>query len=551
MQMLKKRKTTKYVILCIALLVCITIAILSGAQPYNTAVDTPITPTENATLNNTYGAFYHGSTYRYTDYRKVEDMHSGAITDDTTVVTVDGTKAHGSQENPFVIDSVSVWNAFVADMADTSSGVLDCGKNKYFVLAKDLDFNGLTFKPVNCFKGTFYGLGYTISNVTLSNLNSYGGLFNYGYGFTITDLNNSSYSYTDVKRYVGGIVGAAIEDYQILNCHTKGSILGLTQTGYSYQIGGIVGFSSGGDNIASSASNVNHTVYRCSAEYSASGIRTTSTDAPVVGGIIGSVWHKSNPSILDCYSIVKAGNNNLTNDSALYAGVVGIVCESGALSIENCATDIYIDNLELIKYPMLGGLGGIWMNNTAYQTSSITVKNVYLVSQGRNTGGADVTFYPFTNYYYQDNVVNNINFDFLNVNYAGNGSIYGYNYSVSGVKGTVKAISASTMLSSVSDLWAAAKDGSNALSASIWDKDKINTNYSIEDSPVINNLQKEQFDVEFYNYKNSADEGIGIASIKYDYGSMGITLSAPTAPDANHKFVGWTTDKSGEQDPFT
>ncbi|MDE7209070.1 MAG: InlB B-repeat-containing protein, partial [Clostridia bacterium] len=549
--MLKKRKSIKYLIMSIALLLCITIAIMSGAQSFDSVGSTPTTPMADATLNATYGALFNGSTYRYTDYTKVEDMHSGAITDDTTVVTVDSAKPHGSQENPFVIDSISKWNAFVADMSNTSSGITNYGAGSYFVLAKDLDFSSSTFTPVNHFDGTFYGLGHTISNITLSNINTYGGLFNCGYNFTITDLNNSNYSFTDVKRYVGGIVGAAIENYKILNCHASGSVVGLTQTAYSYQIGGIVGFSSGGDGIASTASNVNHTIYRCSAKYNASGIRTTSSDAPVVGGIIGSVWHKSVPSILDCYSVVNASNNNLSNGSALYTGLVGIICESGALRIENCATNNYIDNIDLIKYPMLGGLGGIWLNNTAYQTSSISVKNVYLVSQGRNTGGADVTFSPLTNYNHQESVVNKINFDFQNVNYAGSGAMYGYNTSSTGVKGTTNAISVSTRLSSISDLWTAAKDINNDLSNYIWDKNKINIDYTIDNSPVINKIVKEQFDVEFFNYKNSKDEGLAVSTIKYDYGDTSITLSAPTEPDANHKFVGWTTDKSGEQTPLT
>ena len=107
MQVLKKRKLTKYIIISIALLLCAIIAILSGVQLFYVVENTPVTPMANATLNTTYGALFHGSTYRYTDYTKVEDMHSGAISDDTTVVTVDSTKPHGSQANPFVVDSIS------------------------------------------------------------------------------------------------------------------------------------------------------------------------------------------------------------------------------------------------------------------------------------------------------------------------------------------------------------------------------------------------------------------------------------------------------------
>ena len=60
----------------------------------------------------------------------------------------------------------SRWNAFVADMANTTSGIIDHGKGKFFALACDLDFNGITFAPVNNFAGKFYGLGHTISNIT-------------------------------------------------------------------------------------------------------------------------------------------------------------------------------------------------------------------------------------------------------------------------------------------------------------------------------------------------------------------------------------------------
>ena len=43
---------------------------------------------------------------------------------------------------------------------------------------------------------------------------------------------------------------------------------------------------------------------------------------------------------------------------------------------------------------------------------------------------------------------------------------------------------------------------------------------------------------------------MGIDEIKYD-GGTAFDLPTPTAPDSNHRFVGWTTDKSGESAPFT
>ncbi|MDE7348678.1 MAG: InlB B-repeat-containing protein, partial [Clostridia bacterium] len=76
------------------------------------------------------------------------------------------------------------------------------------------------------------------------------------------------------------------------------------------------------------------------------------------------------------------------------------------------------------------------------------------------------------------------------------------------------------------------------------------SSYTFDDSPIVNKLQQDQFDIEFLNYKGTLDEPTDVTAIKYDYGATGIKLSVPTA-DSNHKFVGWTTDKSGESTPFT
>ncbi|MCX4363853.1 MAG: hypothetical protein OSJ74_10830, partial [Clostridia bacterium] len=150
------------IILCAIALICT--GIFSPIGVGNDGIK--ITQTASGAVNPTYGSFFHGSTYRYTDSTKVEAAHNGSISDDTTLVTVDSSYAHGTQKNPYVIDSIARWNAFAADMNATASGITNYGAGAYFVLACDLDFNGINFTPVSRFDGAFYGLGHTIKNVS-------------------------------------------------------------------------------------------------------------------------------------------------------------------------------------------------------------------------------------------------------------------------------------------------------------------------------------------------------------------------------------------------
>ncbi|MDE6474673.1 MAG: InlB B-repeat-containing protein, partial [Clostridia bacterium] len=541
--MLKKSKSTKYIVLCIALLLCITIAILSGAQPYNTAVDTPITPitpTADATLNSTYGALFHGSTYIYTDYRKVEDMHSGAITDDTTAITIDSTKPHGSQENPFVIDSTAKWNAFAADMNNTSSGITDCGAGDYFVLAKDLDFGSSTFTPVSQFRGTFYGLGHTIKNVTHSSGNAldHSGIFRMLVNApTVTDLNVANATFTDVGYNVGGICGYA-DGANILNCHAEGTFSRTTRLNIQINSGGILGSAYGTNDVL---------VYRCSANYMGTFWANTPNGA-LSGAIVGGTGGVAKITILDCYGKGVIDHNSSTAD-VYVGGVLGAAADkSGAVRIENGVSYIYQQNVQNTTASHVASVLGFWAGAAA--PSSLIIKNVYASGRGSKNG---TVFYINPTMYVKDHAsrINAMPLTVDNVNWYAAAtpscdSWYGELL-------TAKAPSQTHRYSgSETDFWAAAQNESKLPSAIWLNKSSIDlTNYTIESSPVINKFVKEQFDIEFYNYKNNSDESIGVTSIKYDYGATGITLSAPTAPDANHKFVGWTTDLSGNGDVFT
>ncbi|MDE7209781.1 MAG: InlB B-repeat-containing protein, partial [Clostridia bacterium] len=513
---------------------------MSGAQSFDSVENMPIKSMTDTTLNETYGELFPGSTYRYTDYRKVENMHSGAITDDNTVVTVDSTEPHGSQKNPFVIDSVSKWNDFAADINDTSDGITNYGADNYFVLTKDLDFSSSTFTPLTRFDGTFYGLGHTLKNITHSfgNILHHSGIFKMLLNkANITDLNVDNATFTDVGYNVGGIAGYT-DGASILNCHATGTFSRTTRLNIQVNSGAILG-SVYGDNDT--------LVYRCSGSYTGTFFANT-TNGGLNGSIVGGTGGPANLTLLDCYGKGIMSLNNPSAD-AYVGGVLGAVADkSGAVRIENGVSYIYQQNVQNTTASHVASVLGFWAGASA--PSNLTIKNVYASGRGSKNG---TEFYINPTMYVNDHStrVNSMPLTVENVNWyaaatPSQDSWYGELL-------TARAPSQTHRYSgSEADFWSAAQN-SSALPSAIWvNKSSIDlTNYTIDSSPVINKLVKEQFDVEFLNYKNNSDESTNVKSITYDYGVAGTKLSAPTAPDANHKFVGWTIDKSGAGDVFT
>ena len=330
MDIRKKKKgiTASVVIIALcSIILLFTIGILGPISDKNSGNRVGIESIASATLNSTYGSLHHGSTYRYTDYTKVEQAHSGTITDDTSVVVVDSTKPHGSQENPYVIDSITGWNAFSTDMGDATSGITNYGKDKYFVLTKDLDFNGVNFKPVQRFDGTFYGLGHTFSNISLNCAGNHNGLFRIIQYGTVADLNNYNYNFTNIEKNVGGII-AYIHNGYILNCHAQGRMSRTSKSSQQICFGGISG---GAHSLSGETSN--SVFYRCSAKIIVSGIDTNKDS--LSGGIVGIAWHPTSIAILDCHSDLTVDQTTV-GIPFYYGSMAGILSECGLARIENC-----------------------------------------------------------------------------------------------------------------------------------------------------------------------------------------------------------------------
>ncbi|MDE7216091.1 MAG: hypothetical protein K2O08_04725, partial [Clostridia bacterium] len=557
MDIRKKRKGLAAITIIMAMCCITLLLIFIASNPVldkNAGNKTILESTASATLNSTYDSLYHGSTYKYTDYRKVEQTHSGAITDDTTTVYVDLTQPHGSQENPYVIDSIARWNAFAADMGDTTSGIKDNGNDQYFVLTKDLDFDGVTFNAVPLFCGTFYGLGHTLSNITCNaNRNHFGVFKTTNRSAVFADLNVVDYSYSNAAM-AGAIVGISYitsglkSENKFLNCHTKGEVI-RHSNGLDLKVGGIIGHA---DNSTVSSELL---FYRCSAQLNGVCDEPNLPYEATYGPFTGQILNKMRTTILDCYGEVNVNIVSI-NKIGYYVGILPYVNTlSEPIRIENCVGSIRVDGNANVASGLIKGANsviGMTNNTSAVKAPSVNIKNVYVKGEAEQNGTV-YTLYPHTTSSTVNTYFGNPTFTATNVNYAGSGSnMFPLN---SGSISTTKLNNASTKVASVDQLWANSK-AETAFLNDIWtNKSAIGGTYTVETSPVRNvSFDTDDISAKFRHLTKTAsgysEDGVGVSDITCNYAD-GTALPTASGADSNHKFVGWTTDKSGESGSFT
>ena len=226
-----------------------------------------------ATVNIRYNNTQFNKTHTF--YVKVEDS-CGNYTTKELVITNTLIKT----EQDFVEFSNAVDN--------NDATLRNSFENQTVTLTKDLDLTGIEFKPIGSagkpFKGTFNGLGHTISNININSTTVYTGLFGYLENATIKDVGIESGSINSQKAYVGGIAGYAKGNTTIENCYNNASI-----TSVANQVGGIIGYATGKTQILN-----------C---YNTGDITGNKDVAGIVGKTLGEV------SIENCYNIgVVTGN---------------------------------------------------------------------------------------------------------------------------------------------------------------------------------------------------------------------------------------------------
>ncbi|MDE6471645.1 MAG: hypothetical protein K2L52_01300, partial [Clostridia bacterium] len=512
----------------------------------STPLARPTTPTTGG-----FSYFANGVKYVFTDKDKVDGFKAGTEQFDISTVVVNSSDVQGTQTNPHVITSIDEWEVFVKKMATDSTH----GTGQYYVLGNDLDFDGVAFHPVVNFNGTFYGLGYSLKNITCATwqywtgsayanigtssvaLGGFGAFCRLNDG-TITDLIVTDYSYQNVPQnqtyysnhgpYVGGIVGSSYGNNNILNCHTTGEIKSTVSYSTYAISGGIVGM----HNIA----NKTLLTYRCSSELDVS---VKCGSAPVTGGMVG--YPVSGLTVVyDCVANVRnphtsasdyiGASVSLARGNVTIENFVGTttITPSSSSAGSNCGlVGVDTNNVTLkIKNTYFEGLKGI---------ASATTKNPIYAVIGRVKA-----------------VANNV----ININVVKTSAKY--STLSSGTSDALSNISSEPNEFSNSDLMLASAKTffSGSQYSNIWDTSKIGGSYDPDNSPVRNYL------VATITFKNllSGDKEENIVSVPTnDYmtgdelpnASNNANFASYIASKTNHIFKGWTNDPTGNSEPFT
>ncbi|WP_151908886.1 GLUG motif-containing protein [Pseudoprevotella muciniphila] len=309
----------------------------------------------------------------------------------------------GRAESPYIISTT--------DHMDYLATQVNAGytyRNKYFLLANDLDYAGKTYNVIGryvkmetggasyYFQGIFDGGGHTIRNVTIdagagswADDNAYIALFgNVGPSAEIKNLTLGGTSTFKARKDVGGIVGSADGSetswIYIGNCHVESGVTIEPSEPYNNEnIGGIVGWGNCCiiENCTSAATvtahdELSHFVGGIVGRiYGKARIENCVNSGSVsgnyaVGGIVGKIDNgkgtdlniKNNVNVASVTGNLYAGGvvGMLDGNATLTGNAVGGACTIGALGVENSTqgTDTGIDVTHLYTVHFLSYIDG-------------------------------------------------------------------------------------------------------------------------------------------------------------------------------------------------
>ena len=310
-----------------------------------------------------------GTKYQYVS--RDLTSYSGAERVSEVSELVAGNKYHISSAE----DLVALAN-FVKNGADTTGSI--------FMFDNDIDMSGVTgFEGIgtssNAFKGTVYGNGHVVENMTINTSSSFQGLFGNINQSTIKDLGVVNANVTG-GGFTGILVGQA-ENSQISNAYTSGTV-----TSNGTWVGGLVGYLKD-----STATNV----------YSTADVKGNDG----VGGLIGC----SDGSIVE-----KAfATGKVTASAGIAGGLFGGMNNGGTVKNSYATGDVNG------KFAV-GGFVGV-INNASITYTFDTVYSTGRVSGSENVGGFIGCIIPDTT----TNIKNAVYNRSTGVDAVGNGSATG------------------------------------------------------------------------------------------------------------------------------
>ena len=248
----------------------------------------------------------------------------------------------GTEEDPYILKSAQHW----ANMAATAS------KNSnwngvYFQLGSNINFANKDVTPVNTFKGTVDGKGYTLSNAKIGDGTASHQAFFPMLAGTIKNINFDNITVTGGKASGAASSAAVIcagnnnAAFTIENCHVSNSTI----------ISGPEEGANGGSYAAGLVGRCNHAdviIKNCSVTNST--IKATCANA---AGVVGYLGNGKLDGIL-------SSNNNVSVETANIVG--GVVGGMGGGTLINIVSK---NNVCSVKTVSCGGIVGVCKSNDA------------------------------------------------------------------------------------------------------------------------------------------------------------------------------------------
>ncbi len=266
----------------------------------------------------------------------------------TTATAFQG--GNGTQNDPYRIKN-GAQLALLSKYCKENNTVFN---DKYYVVVKSIDLNGLDWEPINGFYGFFDGNGYVVTNFKIKETSQrmYAGLFGMNYGeiknLGVTDFTIDVTSPSRVDA--GGLCGYNMEG-TVTNCYAIGTVKATTVSKEIVYVGGLCGYNKG-------------VMSRCHAVAD-----VVIQDDYVIYAAIGGLCGVQSGVVKDCYA---SGNVSVEETSDSVAGSEVVWIHAGGLcgmTLSDCTiTDSYSSvmvnvNTSLIGTIYAGGLCGYVYNN--------------------------------------------------------------------------------------------------------------------------------------------------------------------------------------------